>query len=298
MPTPFGPDGSVDHGSLDNLSDYLAEESIGALVTLGIASETRALGENECAEVVETVVRSANVRMPVLVGLDGFTDSAARRAAEYRGIGAAGLMLRPPPGCSGAALVTHVAAIADASQLPIMIQNAPLQTGVDTLPADLVALTRAVELVFSVKEESAAVGPRTRELADAGVDVFVGLEGANYPDHVLRGAAGCVPGLDLALALVGIDQNLRSGQIALGLAEYAKIAPLMMFKSQSLDLAMHCQKRYFKRMGIIACPHVRAPAKPLDKVSAQMCDWYFDRIARLGVAGFAPELFAGAASWR
>ncbi len=292
VPTPFNPaDGSVDHTGLDNLADYMAESEVGALVALGVASESRALSDSERAAVVETVVSSANVRKSVLAGVDGYTRTAVGQAVTYRGLGVAGLMLRTPPGCAGPALAEHVGAVAAAADLPIMLQNAPRETGVDVLPGDLERLCQKVPVVFSIKEESAAVGPRTSQLAAAGLRVFTGSAGINYPEHVARGAVGCVPGLDLAPAWLRIDDMLRAGSIENALAEYEKILPLLIFGFQSLDLYMHCQKRYFQRLGVIASAHVRGPAQAFDEVAQQTADSVFARLARRGVPGFAREIF-------
>lgn len=292
VPTPFDQSGgSVDHPGLDNLSDLLAESAVGALVTLGVASESRALAESERSAVVETVVSSANVRKPVIAGVDGYTQAAIGQARTYRSLGAAAIMLRTPPGCAGAALVGHVAAVAAAADLPIMLQNAPQETGVDVLPDDLERLCEQVPAVFSIKEESAAVGVRTVRLAAAGLRVFTGNGGINYPEFVARGAVGCVPGLDLAPAWLQIDRLLREGSREAGLAEYEKILPLLTFGMQSLDLYMQCQKRYFERLGLIGSAHVRGPARGLDEVSRRTADWLFARLARRGVPGFDRAVF-------
>ena len=292
VPTPFDQAGAnVDHPGLDNLSDLLAESSVGALVTLGVASESRALSESERSAVVETVVSSANVRKPVIAGVDGYTQSAIAQARTYRSLGAAGIMLRTPPGCAGAALAAHVGAVAAAADLPIMLQNAPQETGVDVLPDDLELLCRQVPAVFSIKEESAAVGARTSQLAAAGLRVFTGNGGINYPEFAARGAVGCVPGLDLAPAWLQIDRLLREGSGEAGVSEYEKILPLLTFGMQSLDLYMQCQKRYFKRLGVIGSAGVRGPARAFDEVSRRTADRLFARLARRGVPGFDRAVF-------
>lgn len=292
VPTPFEQSGAgVDHPGLDNLSDLMAESAVDALVTLGVASESRALTERERSAVVETVVSSANVRKPVIAGVDGYTQAAIGQARTYRSLGAAAIMLRTPPGCAGAALVEHVGAVAAAAELPIMLQNAPRETGVDVSPHDLEKLCLKVPAVFSIKEESAAVGPRTSQLAAAGLRVFTGNGGINYPEFVDRGAVGCVPGLDLAAAWLQIDRLLREGSREAGLAEYEKVLPLLTFGMQSLDLYMHCQKRYFVRLGVIGSAHVRGPARSFDEVSRQTADRLFARLARRGVPGFDRAVF-------
>jgi 4-hydroxy-tetrahydrodipicolinate synthase len=292
VPTPFDESGgSVDHPGLDNLSDLLAESAVGALVTLGVASESRALAESERSAVVETVVSSANVRKPVIAGVDGYTQAAIEQARTYRSLGAAAIMLRTPPGCAGAALVEHVRAVAAAADLPIMLQNAPQETGVDVLPGDLERLCRKVSAVFSIKEESVAVGARTTQLAAAGLRVFTGNGGVNYPEYVERGAVGCVPGLDLAPAWLQIDRLLREGPREAGLAEYEKILPLLTYGMQSLDLYMQSQKLYFKRIGLIGSAQVRGPVREFDEVSRQTANRLFARLARRGVPGFDRAVF-------
>ena len=66
--TPYDADGVVDCESLQRLVDYVIGCGASALITPAVASEVERLSVEERECVVETVVRAARRRVPVIVG--------------------------------------------------------------------------------------------------------------------------------------------------------------------------------------------------------------------------------------
>lgn len=72
-------------------------------------------------------------------------------------------------------------------------------------------------------------------LVEAGVEVVAGWGGLRYPEAIRRGVVGCMPGCDLAAALLELDQRGRGdGETEDEL--YRRILPLLPYEAQSLDL--------------------------------------------------------------
>jgi 4-hydroxy-tetrahydrodipicolinate synthase len=130
--TPFRDDGAVDLAAFERLVAWQIASGIHGLVPCGTTGEGATLRPEEHALVIETTVRVADGRVPVLAGC-GTNDTrttiaGAERAAKA---GADALLVVTPyynnPNRSG--MLAHFAAIASAVHLPIVAYNVPGRTG-------------------------------------------------------------------------------------------------------------------------------------------------------------------------
>lgn len=158
--TPMRDDG-LDIDALERLVEEQIEGGIDGLVPCGTTGESPTLSHVEHLRVVETVVRAARGRVPVLAGAgSNSTREACDLARACRELGADGTLQITPyynkPTQGG--LVAHFTAIAEASGLPLVLYNVPSRTGCDLEPA---TLARLVEnpLIVGIKE---ATGDMTR----------------------------------------------------------------------------------------------------------------------------------------
>lgn len=289
----------VDHASLERLCEAMVAAGVDGLVVLGLASEAWALREAERAEVVATVARVTVGRVPVTVGIDGTTAVAVERARVAADLGASGLMVLPPASARTSALLrAHYESVADATGLPVLVQDSPQVTGV-SLPVETLVELAAHPLVRSLKSEIPGAGAKVSAACAAGIEVVAGWGGLGYPDSVARGAVGVMPGCDLAAALLDIDRRARRGDDAGADATYRAILPLLSFEGQSLDLLLLGAKHHLRRAGLMSTAHLRAPARSLDAREVATFDALLDRLAAEGVPGFpspVPSAVAGTTS--
>jgi len=154
--TPFGADGCVDVTALERIVRWQVAEGIHGLVPCGTTGEGATLTDDEHRRVIETVVRTAEGRVPVVAGC-GSNDTrrtveAARRAAEA---GADALLVVTPyynkPNRSG--MIAHYHAVVEATTLPVVVYNVPGRTGQD-LGVDLILELARIPGVVGVKEAS------------------------------------------------------------------------------------------------------------------------------------------------
>ena len=137
--TPFTPMGEVDIESLKNLVRTLILGGCHGVTLFGIAGEYYKLTDEErqnMAGITTQVCREHN-GAAILSVTDHATEAAIKTAVRYEQLGADCLMLLPPfflkPGEQ--ALYDHIKAVAEAVDIPIMVQYAPAQTGV-TIPVE------------------------------------------------------------------------------------------------------------------------------------------------------------------
>jgi len=143
--TPFDEQGRIDVPALERLVRWQVDAGIDGLVPCGTTGEGATLRPEEHAQVIETVVRVAAGRVPVIAGC-GTNDTrttidGARRAAAA---GAQALLVVTPyynkPNRSG--MIAHFAAVAEAVPLPVIAYNVPGRTG-QNVPEDMERATAA-----------------------------------------------------------------------------------------------------------------------------------------------------------
>jgi 5-dehydro-4-deoxyglucarate dehydratase len=121
--TPFTTDDEVATGVL---ADHVAEQVAAGPAALFVAcgtGEFTALGLDEYRTVVRTAVREVGGRLPVYAGAGGGPRTASEFARAAAECGADGLLLLPPylVSCTPAGLVRHVAYVAGATGLPLVV---------------------------------------------------------------------------------------------------------------------------------------------------------------------------------
>ena len=193
--TPFDEKGRIDFGALEALVDGQIVAGVDFLVPCGTTGESATLSRDERKAVTAAVVRVSNGRVPVVAGAGGnHTARAVFWAREAAAAKADGILSITPmynrPSPEG--LVRHFSAIADATDLPILVGNEPGRTAMDL---DVETILRLAEIprVAGLKEASTDFGKIARLMASVPEDfaVFAG-EDATALALVALGARGLI----------------------------------------------------------------------------------------------------------
>lgn len=178
--TPFRPDtGEVDLPTLSRLTSELVDAGSHGIAPLGSTGESAYLREAEWDAVCETTLDTVGGRVPTVVGVAHHsTEGTIRRARVAARHGATAIMVLPQVywKLTETELARHFAAVADASDLPVMLYNNPGTSGVDLLPETVAALARTIPNLTMVKESSgdATRFRSIRELSDGALSVYNG----------------------------------------------------------------------------------------------------------------------------
>jgi 4-hydroxy-tetrahydrodipicolinate synthase len=282
---PIADDGQVCLDSFRPQVDRMISFGVGGVVTLGLATEAWTLDERERDAVCAASVDAVAGRVPVTAGVDGDTQTALVRGARALEAGASALMVRPPHGLSPAGVADHYTVIAQELDAPVLVQDAPLATGVDLTAEDLLRICERHPHLRSAKIEASPAGPKVSRLSIAGIAVVAGWGGIDYVDAMRRGAIGVMPGCDLAPALARIHELGVSGQWVAAQREYAQILPLLAYESQSLELLIVGAKLALHRAGVLPSPRMRQ-ASDVGAVHAETFGALFDDLTAAGVQGW------------
>ena len=187
--TPFDDRGRIDFGALEALVEWQITEGVDFLLPCGTTGESATLSREERRAVTAAVVRAANGRVPVVAGAGGnHTARAVFWARDAAAAKADGILSITPmynrPSPDG--LVRHFSAIADATDLPILLGNEPGRTSLD-LDVETILRLSEIPRVAGLKEASSDFGKIARLMAavpetfavfsgtDATALAFIGL---------------------------------------------------------------------------------------------------------------------------
>ena len=166
--TPFDEKGRIAFGALEELVDWQITQGIDFLVPCGTTGESATLSRDERKAVTAAVVRAANGRVPVVAGAGGnHTARAVFWAKDAAAAKADGILSVTPmynkPSPDG--LMRHFSAIAEATDLPMLVYNVPGRTGQD-LDVDTILRLAEIPHVVGLKEASPNFGKIARLMAE------------------------------------------------------------------------------------------------------------------------------------
>jgi len=278
LPTPFRGGGDVDTDSLKRVVDLIVGAGVNGVTALGVTGEVSRLNERERHLVVETVVQQVAGRAKVIVGASA---DGVRTCVEYsreaKKLGAAAVMVSPPRALklNSESVVNHYKALADAVDLPIVVQDYPPISGFAMEAGLLARIAKEVPAARTIKLEDPPTPFKTsRILAAAGdtkVAILGGLGGVFLIEELLAGAAGVMTGFAFPEVLVKVVTLYRAGKIDEAADVFYKFVPLMRFEFQE-GIGMAIRKEVLRQRGALADGSTRAPGAVLDDVTRAALD--------------------------
>ena len=266
-PTPFLPDGSIDRPSLATMVDFLVGLGVQGITILGVMGEVDKLGDAERDVIIDDVISANAGRVRICVGTSHVaTDRCVALSKRASELGADALMVAPPRLAkpNDAALRAHYHAVAAAVDIPVVVQDHPISSGV-LMSVDFLAklASDAPRCNFLKLEEEPTPAKTTRMRAAAPDMIIFGGMGANMLLEELRhGADGTMTGFGFSEILVDICTRWFAGDHDGAAHAFYQACPLIRYENQpGINLAI--RKYIYMRRGAISHAHVRAPSSPL-----------------------------------
>ncbi|MBV8541490.1 MAG: 4-hydroxy-tetrahydrodipicolinate synthase [Pseudonocardiales bacterium] len=193
MVTPFAADGELDPDTAGKLAHQLVERGCDGLVVNGTTGESPTTTDAEKADLVRAVVQAVGDRATVVAGAGTYdTAHSVRLARQAARAGAHGLLVvtpyysRPPQ----AGLVAHFTAVADATELPVMLYDIPPRSVVPIARESLYRLAEHPRIV-AVKDAKGDLGVGAEIIAGTDLAYYCGDDALNLP-WLSVGAVGLV----------------------------------------------------------------------------------------------------------
>ncbi len=204
MVTPFDAEGALDLAMAARLARWLADHGSDGLVVAGTTGEGSTLTDDERLDLFRAVTEAVTV--PVIANT-GSNDTAhsVHLTRQAAGCGAAGVLAVTPyynrP--SQAGLEAHFRAVAEATDLPVMLYDIPVRSGRKISHDVMVRLAHDVANITSVKDAAADVAATARLIAGVP-DRFEVYSGND--DHTLALLAlGAVGVVGVATHWIGLE---------------------------------------------------------------------------------------------
>ncbi|PZS18147.1 MAG: 4-hydroxy-tetrahydrodipicolinate synthase, partial [Pseudonocardiales bacterium] len=184
MVTPFGVSGELDLDAAARLAGYLVDEQGNdGLVINGTTGESPTTTDAEKADVVRAVADAVGDRAHVVAGIGTFdTVHSIHLAEQAAKAGAHGLLVvtpyysRPPQ----AGLLAHFRAIADSTELPVVLYDIPGRSGVAIQTETMLELA-AHDRIVAVKDAKGDLVGSSRVLADTELAYYSGDDAMTLP---------------------------------------------------------------------------------------------------------------------
>ena len=284
MITPMRPDGSVDLEAAASLALHLVSHGHDGLVLNGTTGEAPTTHAPEKADLIRAVVDAVGGRAVVLAGAgSNDTAHAVRMAEQAAEAGADGLLVVTPyysrPSQEG--VYRHTVAVADATDLPVMLYDVPGRTAVRYSLGTLERLA-AHEQVVAVKDATGDVHGALRGISATGLAYYSGDDPLLLP-FLSVGAVGLV---SMAAHLVGeelaaVIRQFDEGDPAAARATFLTALPAIDLICGSGNGALR-SKLALHLLGLIPSAAMRLPQVEADDVEVTEVR---DALAAAGLLG-------------
>jgi 4-hydroxy-tetrahydrodipicolinate synthase len=268
--TPFR-DGALDMQAFARLVDWQIKEGTSALVPCGTTGESPTLSFDEHYRIIDACIEAAAGRVPVIAGCgSNDTATAIRHMRHAQAAGASAALIVAPyynrPTQEG--MLAHFRALADASDLPIVVYNVPGRTVAETM-----CKLAEIPTVVATKDASGDLARVTMHRAGAGAD-FCQLSGNDdlWLPHAVLGGAGCISVTANVAPRLCADfaAACAAGDWARALVLHDRLFPL--HKAMFTDASPAPVKYALARVHDWFSPDVRLPIIPASAASRAAVD--------------------------
>jgi len=266
---PFDFQGCIDEDSLRRVVRFELEGDIQGLGVNGFASEAYKMSDAERLRCAEIVADEVNGRVPLVMGISpGSTEVGIGQAQDYAAFQPAALMVLPPNTMkhAEAVVVEHYVEMAEASPVPIMIQQSPqimAYAGCNLSTDSLVEIVERAPNVKYLKIEGPGSAERIAALHERvgkRVHLFGGIGGLGMREEFQAGANGLLPGCGFNEILTEVWKAWEAGNTQEVDRILTEAQPLVQAVSvHGHEFSLHARKHLLHRAGIIENTYVRRP---------------------------------------
>jgi 4-hydroxy-tetrahydrodipicolinate synthase len=193
MITPFKKSGEVDWAGVEKIAAHLISTGHDGLVLNGTTGEAPTTSDDEKDEIIKVVRRTVGSKVKIVAGAgNNETSHSVEQAKRAAAAGADGLLVvtpyynKPPQ----AGVVAHFTAIADATELPVVMYDIPGRTGIEIETETIVKLFEHPKIV-ALKDAKGNVAATSWVIKRTGIPVYSGDDILNLP-LLAVGAVGVI----------------------------------------------------------------------------------------------------------
>jgi 4-hydroxy-tetrahydrodipicolinate synthase len=261
MVTPMFPDGRVDLDGAQRLATHLVAHGHDGLIVSGTTGESPTTSDAEKDQLLRAVVEAVGDRSHIVAGVgSNNTAHSVDNAQAAAKAGANGVLVVTPyynkPPQEG--LLRHFTAVADASELPVMVYDIPGRSGIAIHTETLLRLAEHPR-IKAVKDAKGDLFASSQVMARSDLQYYSGDDVLNLA-HLTQGAVGIasVVGHVAGPQYAEMVAAVAGGDLPRAIALHRQLIPAVnavMNITQGAIMA----KAALRELGVIASPAVRLP---------------------------------------
>lgn len=261
MVTPMHPDGRVDLDGAQRLATHLVAHGHDGLIVSGTTGESPTTSDAEKDQLLRAVLEAVGDRSHIVAGVgSNNTAHSVDNAQAAAKAGAHGVLVVTPyynkPPQEG--LLRHFTAVADASELPVMVYDIPGRSGIAIHTETLLRLAEHPR-IKAVKDAKGDLFAASQVMARSDLQYYSGDDVLNLA-HLTQGAVGIasVVGHVAGPQYAEMVAAVAGGDLPRAIALHRQLIPAVnavMNITQGAIMA----KAALRELGVIASPTVRLP---------------------------------------
>ncbi len=221
--TPFTENEQIDFDALGKVIDFVIDNKVEYVVSLGTTGETPTLDKQEKLDIFNFTHERVNGRVPIVVGIGGNNTKEIVNNLQLFPLEKAVAVLSASPYYnkpSQEGIFQHYKLIAEASPKPIILYNVPGRTGRNMEASTTIRLANEVPNIKGIKEASNNIAQVIQILKErpkdflvlSGDDDLVLPELACGIDGVISVAANCFPKEFSEMVRLGLNNNFAAAR--------------------------------------------------------------------------------------
>lgn len=277
MVTPFTKELEIDWSGLEKIAAHLVAQGHDGIVVNGTTGEAPTTSDEEKVEIIKAVKRVVGPKIHVIAGAgNNETSHSVIQGRQAQDAGADGLLVVTPyynkPPQSG--IAAHFRAIADATELPVMMYDIPHRTGIAIESETIIQLFEHPRIV-ALKDAKGNVAETSWVIKRSGIPVYSGDDILNLP-LLSVGAVGFVSvcGHTVGARLREMLDSWFSGNSARALEIHQELLPVYTgtFRTQGAILTKAALTLMGLPGGYVRLPLVDATAEQIAQLRRDLID--------------------------
>ncbi len=279
MVTPFDEHLKIDFKAVEAVVEHLIKTGTTSLIVAGTTGESPTLADDEKEALLKAVIAASNKRVKVIMGTGTNDTAKSIKATKHaESLGADGALVVAPyynkPNQAG--LLAHFSAIAQSSNLPLIVYNIPARTGINISAETMITLSKNEKTIHALKDSTGNVEQSSDVAAAARPDflVYSGDDNLTLP-FLSIGASGVISVASHVIGrqILAMQDAFFAGKLDGARELHYKCMP--MFKGLFQAPNPTCVKYALFKLGLCT-EHLRLPLVPLDSSQRQAMDSLID----------------------
>lgn len=262
MVTPFFEDGAIDFAAVENLAAQLVADGCDGLCVSGTTGEAPTTSDQEKIDLLKCVRSTVGDKIKLLAGIGGNeTAHVIKSAHDAQAAGADGVLAVTPyynkPPQSG--VIAHFEALADATDLPVVLYDIPGRTATAITTDSLLRLAEHDRIV-AVKDAKGDIFASTDVMRQTDLMYYCGDDPFNLA-YLAHGAVGMIStvGHGFAADYASMITAMDAGDLSTARDIHNRLIPAVQSIMSAQSQGAIRAKAVAHARGLITTTHMRLP---------------------------------------